>query len=123
MQAGDLGCTTGTLLLMGLNILRRKVHCVSTDLGTCTLMYVLIFILSGGVLPWQHMDLDDLTLTSLRYAAMAPFHGFLKGVLCYIPRQCWDVVDRLRNLLFTPDYKRNVKCADFMAQLQLWKGL
>lgn len=100
MQASDLGYTTSTLLFMGLNILRRKVHCVSTDLGTCTLMYVLIFILSGGVLPWHHMDLDDHALTSLRYAAMAPSHGFSKGVLCYIPRQCWDVCGPLAQLAF-----------------------
>ena len=56
--------TSGTPLFMGLNVIRKQGHCISTELET--LMYVLILTLSGGILPWRHLDIDDHRLTSVK---------------------------------------------------------
>ncbi len=117
MQAADAEFTTGTPLFMGLNVIRKKGHGVSTELET--LMYVLIFTLSGGILPWRHMDVDDHNLTSVKYGVMASSDEFSRRVLNHIPKECWDVVDRLRKLFFIPIYRTDVTCADFIAHLHL----
>ena len=44
---------------------------------------------------------------------------FLQRVLTCVPKECWDVLDRLRKLVFTPDYSTDVTCAEFIAELYL----
>ena len=61
MQAAQAEFAISTPLFMGLNVICKQGHCVSTELET--LMYVLIFTLSGGILPWRQMDIDDHSLT------------------------------------------------------------
>ena len=116
-QAAQAEFPTGTPLFMGLNVIRRQGHCVSTELET--LMYVLIFTLSGGVLPWRHLDIDDHNHTSVKCGVMTSAIEFSRRVLTYIPQECWDVLDRLRKLFFTPDYSTDVTCAKFVAELRL----
>ena len=82
-------------------------------------MYVLIFTLSGGLLPWRHLDIDDHKLGTVKCGVMTSPSEFSRRVLAYVPEQCWDVLDRLRNLFFTPDYNIDVTCANFIAELHL----
>ena len=117
VQAAHAEFTAGTPLFMALNILRKKGHGVSTELET--LMYVLIFTLSGGFLPWRHMQSDDHNLTSVKCRVMASSVEFSLRVLTYIPKECCDVVDRLRHLFFAPEHRTNVTCAEFIANLHL----
>ena len=116
VQAADAD-VTGTPLFMGLNVLRKNGHNVSTELETW--LYVLIFTLSGGILPWRHMDSEDRHLTSVRCGIMASSFEFSHKVLKYIPQECCDVVDRLRQLFFRPNYRTDVTCAEFIANLRL----
>ena len=102
---------------MALNVMRKQGHGVSTELET--LMYVLIFTLSGGVLPWRHMLSDDRNLISVKCGVMASSVEFSHRVLKYIPKECYDVVERLRQLFFTPEYRTDVTCAEFIANLHL----
>ena len=117
VQAAQAEFATGTPLFMGLNVIRKQGHCVSTELET--LMYVLIFTLSGGILPWRHLDIDDHNLTSVKCGVMTSASEFFRRVLTYVPKECWDVLDRLRKLFFTPDYSTHVTCAKFIAELHL----
>ena len=117
VQAAEEEVTIGTPLFMGLNVIRKQGLCVSTELET--LMYVMIFILSGGILPWRHMAPDDHNLTSVRSGVMTSASEFLRRVLTRVPKECWDVLDRLRKLFFTPDYNTDVTCANFSAELHL----
>ncbi|KAL0019659.1 hypothetical protein WJX77_010649 [Trebouxia sp. C0004] len=116
-EAAQADFTTGTPLFMGLNVIRKQGHCVSTELET--LMYVLIFTLSGGILPWRHLDSDDHNLSSVKCGVMTSSSEFFRRVLTYVPKKCWDVLDRLRKLFFTPDYSTDVTCAKFTAELHL----
>ena len=108
---------TGTPLFMGLNVLRKKGHNVSTELET--LMYVLMFTLSGGKLPWRHIESDHPHLTPVRFGVMASSFEFSHRVLKHTPNRCRDLMDRLRLLFFTPVYRTNVTCAEFIAELHL----
>ena len=65
VQAAHAEFTTGTPLFTGLNVLRKKSDGVIPELSLETLMYVLIFTLSGVILPWHHMEStsDDRNLT------------------------------------------------------------
>ena len=117
VQAAQADWPTGTPLFKGLNVICKQGHCVSTELET--LMYVLIFTLSGGFLPWRHMDIDNLKLTSVRSGVMTSSSEFSRRVLTYVPTACWDVLDRLRKLFFAPDYRTDVTCAEFIAELHL----
>ncbi|KAL3162352.1 hypothetical protein ABBQ32_010035 [Trebouxia sp. C0010 RCD-2024] len=116
-KAAQAHFTTGTPLFMGLNVIRKQGHCVSTELET--LMYVLVFTLSGGILPWRHLDIDDYNLSSVKCGVMTSASEFFRRVLTYVPKECWDVLDRLRKLFFTPDYCTDVTCAKFIAELHL----
>lgn len=120
MQAAHAEFTTGTPLFMGLNVLHKNGHSVSTELET--LLYVLIFTLSGGKLPWRHMESDHRNLTPTRYGVMSCPYEFSHKVLKHIPDKCYEVMQRLR-LLFFPDhaplYRTDVTCADFIAELHL----
>ena len=49
VQAAQAEFTPGKPLFMGLNVIRKEGHCVSTELET--LMNVLMFTLSGDILP------------------------------------------------------------------------
>ena len=113
VQAAQAEFTTGTPLFMGSNVIRRQGHCVSTELET--LMYVLIFTLSGGILPWRHLDIDDHNLTSVKCGVMTSASEFFRRVLTYVPKECWDVLGRLSKLFFTPDYSTDVTCTKFIA--------
>lgn len=117
VQAADAEFTTGTPLFMGLNVLRKKGHNVSTELES--LMYVLLFTLSDGKLPWRHMESDHRCLTSLKYGVMASSDEFSHGVLKHIPNKCCDVMDRLRLLIFTPLYRTDVTCDEFIDELHM----
>ena len=117
VQAAQAEFTTGTPLFMGLSVIRKQGQCVSTELET--LMYVLIFTLSGGILPWRHLDIDDHNLSSVKCGVMTSSSEFFRRVLTYVPKKCWDVLDRLRKLFFTPDYSTDVTCAKFTAELHL----
>ena len=69
VQAAHAEMTIGTPLFMAVDVLRKKGHDVSTELET--LMYVLIFTLSGGILPCHHMQSDNHNLTSVKCGVMA----------------------------------------------------
>lgn len=116
-QAAQPDFTTGTPLFMGLNVIYGQGHCVSTELET--LLYVLIFTLSGGILPWRHRAFDDHDRTSVKSGVMTSNIEFSRRVLTYVPQECWDVLERLRKLFFTPAYITSVTCADFIAELRL----
>lgn len=54
---------------MGLNVIRKTGHNVSTELES--LMYALIFILTGGILPWRHVAIDNHLLPAIRVGDLA----------------------------------------------------
>ena len=99
VQAADHNWYTLKALFMGLNVIRKKGHSVSANYKLETLMYVFdTQILSGGILLWRHMDVDDHNLTAVKYGLMAS----QRKVPSHIPKECWDVVNRLRKLILTP---------------------
>ena len=100
---------------MALNVERKHGHNVSTELET--LMYVLIFIVSGGILPWRNMHADMLVL--VKFAIMSNPDFFSERVLTRVPRVCEDVLKRMRKLFFTPDCHTDVSCAAFINELHL----
>ncbi|KAL3130716.1 hypothetical protein ABBQ38_000065 [Trebouxia sp. C0009 RCD-2024] len=116
-KAAQAQFATGTPLFMGVNVIRKQGQCVSTELET--LMYVLIFTLSGGILPWRHLDIDDHNHSSVKCGVMTSASEFFRRVLTYVPKECWDVLERLRKLFCTPDYSTDVTCAEFIAELHL----
>ena len=117
VQAAHAEFTIGTPLFMVLNVLHKKGHGVNTELET--LMYVLIFTFSGGILPWRHMQRDNRNLTAVKCGIMASSVEFSLRVLKYIPKECCDVVEWLRQLFFTPHYRTDVTCAEFIANLHV----
>ena len=82
-------------------------------------MYVLIFTLSGGILPWRHLPVDDHNQTSVKSGVMASSYEFSHRVVSYIPKECWGMLNCLRELVFAPDYNTQVTCTDFVAGLHL----
>lgn len=101
---------------MGWDVICQRGHSVSTELES--LMYVLIFTLTGGFLPWRHVGLEDCHLPSIRFGAMASSE-FSNKVLHHVRGECHSMVSRLRNLFFTPDYSTNVTPDMFIAELHL----
>lgn len=95
-QAARSG-VTGTPLFMGWNVVCKRGHSVSTELES--LMYVLIFILTGGILPWRHVAIDDRLLPSIRFGVMASCE-FSEKVLSYVRAECHSMLSRLRDLFF-----------------------
>lgn len=87
-QAAQPDFTTGTPLFMGLNVIYGQGHCVSTELET--LLYVSIFTLSGGILPWRHRAFDDHDHTSVKSGVMTSNIEFSRRVLTYVPQECWS---------------------------------
>lgn len=82
-------------------------------------MYVLLFTLSGGELPWRHMESDHSNLTSFKYGVMASSYEFSHRVLKYIPNKCCEVKDRLRLSFFTPLYRTDFTCDEFIDELHM----
>ncbi|KAL0034529.1 hypothetical protein WJX79_006917 [Trebouxia sp. C0005] len=69
-QAVETGFITGTPLLMGWNVIRKKGHLVSTELES--LFYVLIFVLAGG---WFCLGVTPhLRITTWRQLYLASWH-------------------------------------------------
>ncbi|KAL3162655.1 hypothetical protein ABBQ38_008700 [Trebouxia sp. C0009 RCD-2024] len=116
-KAAQCEFPTGTPLFMAWNVIRKQGHTVSTELES--LMYVLMFILSGGILPWRHVLLQDCNLAAIRYGIMASSE-FTKRLVSRTPAQCHKMLYRLRDLFFfTPGYSVAVTPDAFIAELCL----
>lgn len=81
-------------------------------------MYVLIFILTDGILPWRHVAIDNRHLPSIRFGVMASSE-FSEKVLTYVRAECHSMVSRLRDLFFSPGYSTDVTPDMFIAELHL----
>lgn len=115
-QAVETGFTTGTPLFMGWNVIRKRGHLVSTELES--LLYVLIFVLTGGILPWRHTPFEDHNLAATVFGIMAS-DEFSERVLKRVPRTCHDMLNRLRRLFFPADYATDVTPERFISELHL----
>ena len=62
------------------------------------------------------MDIDDHNLTSVKSGVMTSASEFLQRVLAYVPKKCCAVLNRLRKLVFTPDYSTDVTKLDKVQQ-------
>ena len=98
VQAAQCEFTIGTPLFMAWNVIHKQGHTVSTELES--LMCVLMFILSGGVLPWRHVLLQDCNLAAIRYGIMTS-SAFTKRLVSRTPAQCHKMLYRLCNLFFS----------------------
>ena len=101
---------------MGWNVIRQKGHLVSTELES--LLYVLIFVLTGGILPWRHIPFEDHNLAAIVFGVMAS-DEFSERVLKRVPRTCHDMLDRLRRLFFPAGYATDVTPERFISELHL----
>ena len=82
-------------------------------------MYVFIFILTDGILPWRHVAIDDRHLPSIRFGVMASCE-FSEKVLSCVRAECHSMLSRLRDLFFSPaGYSTSVTPDMFIAQLHL----
>lgn len=101
---------------MAWNVSRKKGHNVRTELES--LMYVLMFVLAGGILPWRHIPLDHHNLAATRFGLMAS-DEFSRCVLERVPDKSRNMLYRLRELFFSPDYSTDVTPERFIAELHL----
>ena len=101
---------------MGWNVICKQGHNVSTELES--LMYVLIFILTGGILPWRRVAFEDHSMPSIRYGAMASSE-FSRRILSYVCVECHSMIRRLRDLFFPPGYSTDVTPDMFIAEVHL----
>ena len=67
VRAAQAECTVGTPLFVGLNVIRKQGHCVSTELET---------LMVGGILCWRHLDINDYNLGSIRCGVMTSTSEF-----------------------------------------------
>ena len=109
VQASSAGGQTGTPLFMSIAVMIGMGHSMGTELES--LMYVIIFILSGGRLPWAKAHRDP---AFFRQGTMTLC--FSSRVLTRIPEQCHAWVSRLQALFFSGVYvKPSVTCQAFRA--------
>ena len=109
VQASSAGGQMGTPLFMSIAVLMEMGHSVGTELES--LMYVIIFILSGGRLPWAKVHRNP---AYFRQGTMTL--SFSSRVLDRIPEQCHAWVSRLQALFFSGGYvKPSVTCQSFRA--------
>lgn len=81
-------------------------------------MYGLIFVLTGGILPWRHTPFEDHNLAAIVFGVMASGE-FSVRVQNRVPGTCHDMLNRLRRLFFSPDYATDITPERFISELHL----
>ena len=95
VQASEGGRRTSTPLFMACDVMKRGKHSIGTELET--VLYVIIFILSNGVVTWRHIDAYDHLACEARVRVMTV--GFEDRVLVKVPPSCHKWLRRLRDLV------------------------
>jgi Fungal protein kinase len=89
---------TGTPLFLALGVLCKTGHTLATELES--LFYILLYLLSGGHLHWQGLDLSHHMVLTARAGAMLYPPAFQAVVLRRVHEKAHPLLLELRKKIF-----------------------